>query len=49
MEVCNNRTYKKNLIAQSRIIAKGERIRDVQHLVNKYGVKPSKWVNKSSS
>jgi len=36
------------LIAQSRVIAKGERIRDVQRLVDMYGGKRSGWVKKSS-
>jgi hypothetical protein len=38
----------RELIAQSRIIAKGERIRDVQRLVDQYGGRRSKWVKKSS-
>lgn len=36
------------MIAQSRVIAKGKRIRDVQRLVEMYGGKLSKWVKKSS-
>jgi hypothetical protein len=36
------------MLAQSRVIAKGERIRDVQRLVTTYGGRPSKWVKKSS-
>jgi hypothetical protein len=36
------------VIAQSRVIAKGERIRDVQRLVDMYGSKPSGWTKKSS-
>jgi len=36
------------LTAQSRVIAKGERIRDVQRLVDLYGGKRSGWVKKSS-
>lgn len=36
------------MIAQSRVIAKGTRIRDVQRLVEMYGGKPSRWVKKSS-
>lgn len=36
------------MIAQSRIIAKGERIREVQRLVSVYGGKPSRWEKKSS-
>jgi hypothetical protein len=35
-------------LAQSRIIAKGTRIRDVQRLLNDYGGTASKWVKKSS-
>jgi len=38
----------KDLIAQSRVIAKGEGIRDVQRLVDEYGGRRSKWVKKSS-
>ena len=38
----------KQLIAQSRIIAKGERIRDIQRLVDQYGGRKSKWIKKSS-
>lgn len=38
----------KHLIVQSRVIAKGERIRDIQRLVDQYGGKKSKWVKKSS-
>jgi hypothetical protein len=36
------------MLAQSRVIAKGKRIRDVQRLVTDYGGSPSKWVKKSS-
>ena len=35
------------MIAQSRVIAKGKRIRDIRRLVETYGGKPSKWVKKS--
>ncbi len=38
----------KELIAQSRVIANGERIRDVQRLVDRYGGRRSKWIKKSS-
>lgn len=38
----------KELIAQARVIAKGERIRDVQRLVDQHGGRRSKWVKKSS-
>lgn len=36
------------MVSQSRVIAKGKRIRDVQRLVDSYGGKKSKWVKKSS-
>jgi len=36
------------MLAQSRVIAKGNRIRDVQRLVNTYGGRAAKWVKKSS-
>ncbi|NOT62705.1 MAG: hypothetical protein HOP19_21060 [Acidobacteria bacterium] len=36
------------LHAQSRVIAKGQRIRDVKRLVATYGGRASKWVKKSS-
>ncbi len=36
------------MLAQSRVIARGNRIRDVQRLVDTYGGKGSKWVKKSS-
>jgi hypothetical protein len=36
------------MIAQSRVIAKGTRIRDVERLMKRYGGKSSKWVKKSS-
>ena len=35
------------MIAQSRVIAKGKRIRDVEWLVKRYGGKASKGVKKS--
>jgi len=38
----------RRLIAQSRVIAKGQRIRDIQRLVETYGGQKSKWVKKSS-
>lgn len=37
-----------SMLAQSRVIARGNRIRDVQRLVDMYGGKRSKWVKKSS-
>ena len=36
------------MLAQSRVIAKVNRIRDVQRLVRTYGGKASQWVKKSS-
>ena len=36
------------MLAQSRVIAKGNRIRDVQRLVTTYGGRHSTWVKKSS-
>jgi len=36
------------MLAQSRVIAKGNRIRDVERLVKTYGGKRSTWVKKSS-
>lgn len=36
------------LLAQSRIIAKGNRIRDVQRLVASYGGTAASWVKKST-
>jgi len=36
------------MLAQSRVIAKGNRIRDVQRLVADYGGASSQWVKKSS-
>ncbi|OQY53586.1 MAG: hypothetical protein B6245_22695 [Desulfobacteraceae bacterium 4572_88] len=36
------------MLSQSRIIAKGRRIRDVKRLVATYGGKSSEWVKKSS-
>jgi hypothetical protein len=36
------------MLAQSRVIAKGNRIRDVQRLVKTYGGKRSTWGKKSS-
>lgn len=35
------------MIAQSRVIAKGKRIRDLTRLTKYYGGIPSKWVKKS--
>ena len=36
------------MLAQSRVIAKGRRIRDLERLVAAYGGQPAKWVKKSS-
>jgi hypothetical protein len=36
------------MLAQSRVIAKGNRIRDVRRLIETYGGKASTWVKKSS-
>jgi hypothetical protein len=38
----------KELIARSRVIAKGRGIRDLKRLVQDYGGKPAAWVKKSS-
>jgi len=36
------------ILAQSRVIAKGRRIRDCRRLIETYGGKASSWVKKSS-
>lgn len=36
------------MLSQSRVIAKGKRIRDIHRLVDTYGGTPSKWIKKSS-
>jgi hypothetical protein len=36
------------MLAQSRVIAKGTRIRDVDRLVRTHGGKPARWVKKAS-
>ncbi|MBK1718020.1 hypothetical protein [Thiocystis violacea] len=38
----------KDLIAQSRVIAKGQRIRDLPRLLSTYGGQASQWAKKSS-
>lgn len=38
----------KAMVSQSRVIAKGLRIRDVRRLVREYGGRISRWVKKSS-
>jgi hypothetical protein len=36
------------MLAQARVIAKGNRIRVVQRLVSRYGGRAAKWTKKSS-
>ena len=36
------------MLSQSRVIAKGQHIREINRLVAQYGGKASKWVKKSS-
>jgi hypothetical protein len=36
------------MLAQSRVIAKGARIRDVRRLCQRYGGRTSRWVKKGS-
>ena len=38
----------RNMLSGARVIARGERIRDVKRLVEAYGGKTSRWVKKSS-
>ena len=38
----------RGMLSQSRVIAKGKHIREVNRLVAKYGGRTSKWVKKSS-
>jgi hypothetical protein len=38
----------KELIAQSRVIAKGRRIRDIERLLAEHGGTPSMWTKRSS-
>jgi hypothetical protein len=38
----------RRMLAQARVIAKGQRIRDVGRLVARYGGRPAKWMKKSS-
>ncbi|HZZ27463.1 MAG TPA: hypothetical protein VFE46_05595 [Pirellulales bacterium] len=38
----------RDLLSQSRVIAKGNRIRDVRRLVRQYGGRPAQWIKKSS-
>jgi hypothetical protein len=46
--MCAPVTLSRRLLAQSRVIAKGRKIREVNRLVARYGGKASKWVKKSS-
>ena len=41
-------TLSRTMLSDARVIAKGQRIRDVQRLVARYGGKASRWVKKSS-
>ena len=36
-----------DMLAQSRVIAKGRRIRDLNRLIRMYGGRPSRWTKKS--
>ena len=36
------------MLSQSRVVAKGKRIREVERLIAQYGGKASKWIKKSS-
>jgi hypothetical protein len=38
----------RTMLSNARVIAKGERIRDVRRLVAQYGGRASRWVKKSS-
>src|SRR5207244_3299789 len=38
----------KELLARSRVIARGRRIRDLDPLLSSYGGQPARWVKKSS-
>ena len=38
----------RRLLAQSRVIARGKQIREVNRLVAQYGGRASKWIKKSS-
>ncbi|MCB0111362.1 MAG: hypothetical protein KDE53_35810, partial [Caldilineaceae bacterium] len=38
----------RDMLSQSRMIAKGNRIRDVERLLNTYGGIRSRWLKKSS-
>lgn len=41
-------TLSRKMLSDARVIAKGQRIRDVQRLVAQYGGRASRWVKKSS-
>ncbi len=45
---CTILSLSPRMISQSRVIAKGLRIRDVQRLVTTYGGRSSQWAKKSS-
>jgi len=41
-------TLSRRMLSDARVIAKGQRIRDIQRLVAQYGGRASRWVKKSS-
>ncbi len=41
-------TLSRTMLSNARVIAKGQRVRDVQRLVAQYGGRASRWVKKSS-
>ena len=41
-------TLSRKMLSDARVIAKGQRIRDVQRLVAQYGGRASRWVKKGS-
>ena len=41
--------FTRRILSESRVIAKGKRIRDVRRLVVQYGGRTSRWMKKSSS
>lgn len=44
----NHIFFPRNMLSQSRVIAKGKRIRDNRRLVEQYGGVSSRWLKKSS-
>ena len=44
----NSHRLTKSMISQSRVIAKGRAIREIERLVTAYGGTPSQWIKKSS-